>query len=181
MIQRVPPHEALNGATYLAKAGNDVDVAKLERYFGVNGYARASTVSDRGEYAIRGGVIDAFPPGADEPVRLDLFGDTLESIRAFDPLSQRSTRQLKSVDLLPVSEALIDADAITRFRTGYVRRSVLSARIRSTPPSARAGGGREWSTGYRCSIAGWRRRSTTWGRARSSPWTTRRARPATSG
>ena len=81
-------------------------VADLERYFAVNGYARASTVSDRGEFAIRGGVIDVFPPNAEEPVRLDLFGDTLESIRAFDPETQRSTKQLKDVALLPVSEAL---------------------------------------------------------------------------
>ena len=79
-----------------------------------------STVSERGEFAIRGGVIDVFPPAADEPVRLDLFGDTLESIRAFDPETQRSTKQLKEVSLLPVSEALLDKDAISRFRTGYL-------------------------------------------------------------
>jgi transcription-repair coupling factor (superfamily II helicase) len=95
-------------------------MAALERYFAVNGYHRASTVSERGEFAVRGGVIDVFPPGADEPVRLDLFGDTLESIRAFDRETQRSTKQLKSVDLLPVSEALLDAEAVARFRKGYV-------------------------------------------------------------
>src|SRR5437763_482570 len=82
----------------------------------VNGYQRASTVSEKGEFAIRGGVIDVFPPSAEEPVRLDLFGDTLESIRAFDPETQRSTRQLKDVSLLPVSEALLDKAAISRFR-----------------------------------------------------------------
>ncbi|HEX5377224.1 MAG TPA: transcription-repair coupling factor, partial [Phenylobacterium sp.] len=92
----------------------------LERYFAVNGYQRASTVSERGEFAIRGGVIDVFPPNAEEPVRLDLFGDTLESIRAFDPETQRSTRQLKDVSLLPVSEVLLDKDGIAKFRRGYV-------------------------------------------------------------
>jgi transcription-repair coupling factor (superfamily II helicase) len=120
LMQRVPPREALRRASYLAKSGQDLNVADLERYFAVNGYARASTVSERGEFAIRGGVIDVFPPAAEEPVRLDLFGDTLESIRAFDPETQRSTKQLKSVDLLPVSEVLLDADAIARFRRGYV-------------------------------------------------------------
>jgi transcription-repair coupling factor (superfamily II helicase) len=65
-------------------------------------------------------VIDVFSPTAEEPVRLDLFGDTLESIRGFDPETQRSTRQLKDVDLLPVSEALVDAETISRFRKGYV-------------------------------------------------------------
>jgi transcription-repair coupling factor (superfamily II helicase) len=120
LLQRVPPKAAIAKASYLAKAGQDVAVADLERYFAVNGYVRASTVSERGEFAIRGGVIDVFSPVDEEPVRLDLFGDTLESIRAFDPATQRSTRQLKSVDLLPVSEALIDKEAIARFRQGYV-------------------------------------------------------------
>ena len=120
LIQRVPPREALKQAAYHAQPGQSVDITDLERYFAVNGYVRASTVSERGEFAVRGGVIDVFAPGADEPVRLDLFGDTLESIRAFDPETQRSTRQLTSVDLLPVSEVLLDAASISRFRTGYV-------------------------------------------------------------
>src|SRR5262249_48915328 len=120
LIQRTPPISAIKGAGYSAQSGNSVEIADLERYFAVNGYSRASTVSERGEFAIRGGVIDVFPPTADEPVRLDLFGETLESIRAFDPETQRSTKQLKSVSLLPVSEALLDKDAISRFRTGYL-------------------------------------------------------------
>jgi transcription-repair coupling factor (superfamily II helicase) len=120
LLQRVPPLKALESASYQARTGQDVQVADLERYFAVNGYVRASTVSDRGEFAIRGGVIDVFAPAAEEPVRLDLFGDTLESIRAFDPETQRSTRQLHAVDLMPVSEVLLDADRISRFRKGYV-------------------------------------------------------------
>ncbi len=122
LLQRVPPREAVKAASYLAKAGQDVNVRDLERYFAVNGYVRASTVAERGEFAIRGGVIDVWAPGAEEPVRLDLFGDRLESIRAFDPETQRSTKQLKSIDLLPVSEVLLDADAVARFRKGYVGR-----------------------------------------------------------
>ncbi|WP_374576462.1 transcription-repair coupling factor, partial [Phenylobacterium sp.] len=120
MIQRVPPKASVTGATWSARVGNAVEIADLERYFAVNGYQRASTVSEKGEFAIRGGVIDVYPPSAEEPVRLDLFGDTLESIRAFDPETQRSTKQLKDVTLLPVSEALLDKDAIARFRRGYV-------------------------------------------------------------
>lgn len=120
LLQRLPPLKAVKRASYSAKVGNSVDIAEVEAYFAVNGYARASTVSDKGEFAIRGGVIDVYPPAADEPVRLDLFGDTLESIRAFDPETQRSTKQLKEVSLLPVSEALLDKDAISRFRTGYL-------------------------------------------------------------
>ncbi|HEY9216554.1 MAG TPA: transcription-repair coupling factor [Phenylobacterium sp.] len=120
LIQRVPPIADVKKATYSTTVGNVVAIGDLERYFAVNGYVRASTVSDRGEFAIRGGVIDVFPPAGEEPVRLDLFGDTLESIRAFDPETQRSTRQLKSVELLPVSEALLDAAAVSRFRSGYL-------------------------------------------------------------
>ena len=119
LTQRVPPREAVMGAGYAATVGHVVEIAKLERYFAVNGYVRASTVSERGEFAIRGGVIDVFPPNSAEPVRLDLFGDTLESIRSFDPETQRSTKQLKDVSLLPVSECLLDAESISMFRRGY--------------------------------------------------------------
>ncbi|MDO1558645.1 transcription-repair coupling factor [Brevundimonas sp. 2R-24] len=121
VTQRTAPREALQQAGFSARVGSDIDMAAVERYFAVNGYQRASTVSERGEFAIRGGVIDVFPPGAEEPVRLDLFGDTLESIRAFDPESQRSTRQLTEVSLAPVSEALLDKETIARFRGGFVR------------------------------------------------------------
>jgi len=120
LMQRLPPREVVSRAGYAAAIGASVDIADLERYFAINGYHRASTVSERGEFAVRGGVIDVFPPGQDEPARLDLFGDTLESVRAFDRESQRSTRQLKAVDLPPVSEILLDAEAIARFRSGYL-------------------------------------------------------------
>ncbi len=120
LVQRVPPRAIISKAGFQAAIGADINVSALERYFQVNGYQRASTVSERGEFAIRGGVIDVFPASADEPVRLDLFGDSLDSIRAFDPETQRSTRQLKTVDLPPVSETLLDAEAISRFRTGYL-------------------------------------------------------------
>ena len=119
-LQRVPPKDAVLGATWSTQVGADIDLKALERHFAINGYHRASTVSERGEFAIRGGVIDVFSPGADDPVRLDLFGDSLEAIRAFDRETQRSTRQLRSIDLLPVSEALLDEKTIARFRTGYL-------------------------------------------------------------
>jgi transcription-repair coupling factor (superfamily II helicase) len=120
LVQRVPARDVVAKGGYSAGVGARVDVPDLERYFAINGYQRASTVSEHGEFAIRGGVIDVYPPGAEEPVRLDLFGDTLESIRGFDPETQRSTRQLKVVNLPPVSETLLDPAAIARFRTGYL-------------------------------------------------------------
>ena len=120
LVQRVPARELVATGGYSTGIGARVDVPDLARYFAINGYQRASTVSEHGEFAIRGGVIDVYPPGTAEPVRLDLFGDTLESIRGFDPETQRSTRQLKSVSLPPVSETLLDPAAVARFRTGYL-------------------------------------------------------------
>jgi transcription-repair coupling factor (superfamily II helicase) len=118
--QRTPPRAITTSAGFETRVGRDLDTPALERYFAANGYMRASTVSERGEYAIRGGVIDVYPPGFPEPVRLDMFGSELESIRTFDPATQRSTGQLREVALAPVSEALLDADSISRFRTGYL-------------------------------------------------------------
>jgi transcription-repair coupling factor (superfamily II helicase) len=119
-MQRTPPREITCAAGFEAVVGLDLDLQALETYFAINGYVRASTVSDRGEFAVRGGVIDVFPPGFPEPVRLDMFGSELESIRTFDPETQRSTGQLREVSLSPVSEALLDADSISRFRSGYL-------------------------------------------------------------
>ena len=121
VLQRLPPAQVLREASFRAKVGDDVSISKLERYFAVNGYVRAATVSEKGEFAIRGGVIDVFPPSATEPVRLDLFGDTLDAVRGFDPMTQRSTVKLDRVELLPVSEALVDEAAISRFRTGFIQ------------------------------------------------------------
>ena len=76
---------------------------------------------DVGDYAARGGILDLYPPGAAAPIRLDFFGDTLESIRAFDPETQRSTTQLRSLDLVPVSEARLTTESIRRFRQAYAQ------------------------------------------------------------
>ena len=72
-----------------------------------------------GDFAIRGGIIDVFPPGEEGPVRLDLFGDVLDGVRRFDPITQRTTDTLKGIDLSPVSEVILDDAAITRFRQNY--------------------------------------------------------------
>ncbi len=119
-MQRTPPREVTCAAGFEAVVGLELDIQALETYFTTNGYMRASTVNERGEYAVRGGVIDVFPPGFEEPVRLDMFGSELESIRTFDPATQRSTGQRREVSLSPVSEALLNAETISRFRTGYL-------------------------------------------------------------
>src|SRR5208283_4219016 len=74
---------------------------------------------DVGDFAARGGILDLYPPGAAAPIRLDFFGDTLESIRAFDPETQLSVGQLRALDLAPVSEARLTTESIRRFRQAY--------------------------------------------------------------
>jgi transcription-repair coupling factor (superfamily II helicase) len=119
LVQLVPPRAVFQGASRSLAQGGTVRPEELARFLEANGYGRAGTVMEPGEYAIRGGIIDIFPAGRPEPVRLDLFGDTIESIRAFDPATQRSGAQVKSFALRPVSEVSLDADSIARFRTGW--------------------------------------------------------------
>jgi transcription-repair coupling factor (superfamily II helicase) len=100
-------------------AGNAVSMQELVERLEVSGYGRAGTVTDPGQYAVRGGILDLYPPGA-QPVRLDFFGDTLESIRAFDPETQRTAARLDSVELLPMSELVLTPDVRRAFRQRYV-------------------------------------------------------------
>jgi transcription-repair coupling factor (superfamily II helicase) len=118
-LQRVPPRSLYSEAATILRKGQTIDVAWLTKFLGENGYGRAETVMEPGEFAVRGGLFDLFPPGTQEPLRLDLFGDTLEAIRSFDPMSQRSTGTREEVVLLPVSEVLLTPQSIERFRSGY--------------------------------------------------------------
>src|SRR5271154_5223176 len=86
----------------------------------LNGFTRSGTVREAGDYAVRGGIVDLFAPGMVDPVRLDFFGDTLESIRSFDPDTQRTTKELRTLDLVPMAEFQLTTDTIRLFRTGYV-------------------------------------------------------------
>ncbi|MFQ5535206.1 MAG: transcription-repair coupling factor [Sphingomonadales bacterium] len=119
-VQRVPARAAIEGATFSVSVGKDMDVDGLTLFLSNNGYTRTGTVMEPGEFATRGGIIDIYAPDSDQPLRLDLFGDSLESIRAFDPLSQRTTARRQRVELVPVGEVLLNKQSIQRFRTGYV-------------------------------------------------------------
>ena len=118
-LQKVPPRSLYAEAAVVLRKGQTVDVTWLAKFLGENGYGRAETVMEPGEFAIRGGLIDLFPPGIAEPLRLDLFGDSLEEIRSFDSMSQRSTGTRDEVVLLPVSEVPLTPEGISRFRSGY--------------------------------------------------------------
>jgi transcription-repair coupling factor (superfamily II helicase) len=120
-LQRVPARGVIAQQALSAAPGNRLDMESVTGWLELNGFNRASTVREPGEYAVRGGILDLFPPGMDMPVRLDFFGDTLESIRTFDPETQRSQDQLHRIDLVPVAEFQLITETITRFRTGYVK------------------------------------------------------------
>jgi transcription-repair coupling factor (superfamily II helicase) len=102
--------------------GERIDRDRLAHLLQANGYARTDTVADSGEYAVRGGLVDLFPSGRSEGLRLDFFGDEIESVRRFDPATQRTTGKLDGFTLLPASETLLDEESITRFRSGYRER-----------------------------------------------------------
>ena len=120
LVQRVPARERIAVETFSAAVGNALDTDKIVAWLEANGFLRTGTVRDTGEYAVRGGIIDLSPPGLANPVRLDFFGDTLESIRSFDPETQRTIGQLRSLDLVPMSEVQLTTETIRRFRQGYV-------------------------------------------------------------
>ncbi len=119
LVQRVPPRPVFEGVSMVLRTGGTVDPEVLTGFLEANGYGRAGTVMEPGEYATRGGIIDIYPAGEPDPVRLDLFGDTIESLRRFDPSTQRSTTKLQTLILRPVSEVPLDPASVTRFREGW--------------------------------------------------------------
>jgi transcription-repair coupling factor (superfamily II helicase) len=121
-LQRVPARARVAAESFQAAPGNRIDMADLQNWLETNGFSRTSTVRDQGEYAVRGGILDIYAPGAEAPVRLDFFGDTLESIRRFDPESQRTTGTLRRLEWMAMSEISLDPDTVARFRRNYVAR-----------------------------------------------------------
>ncbi|WP_240002285.1 transcription-repair coupling factor [Oleisolibacter albus] len=118
-LQKVPPRLAFRNASFSATVGERINLAELQRFLSQNGYVRAQTVREPGEFAIRGGIIDLYPPGTAEPLRLDLFGDDLDGVRTFDPMTQLTTEKRDGFQLTPMSEVFLDEMSVQRFRTGY--------------------------------------------------------------
>ena len=118
-MQRIPAREVLREAAFTARVGDRIDEQALRNFLVRMGFSQAPTVTEPGDYAIRGGIFDIFPPGEGGPVRMDLFGDVLDGARRFDPVSQRTTEKMDVVELAPVSEVILDDSAITRFRQNY--------------------------------------------------------------
>ncbi|MEO1065784.1 MAG: transcription-repair coupling factor [Pseudomonadota bacterium] len=120
-LQKTPDATFFKDKVLMAKPGNRIDMDRITGWLENNGFDRTPTVRERGEYAIRGGIIDLYAPGDAKPLRLDFFGDTLESIRTFDADTQISKTQEKSFELIPMSEIQLSEDTIRRFREFYIR------------------------------------------------------------
>jgi transcription-repair coupling factor (superfamily II helicase) len=99
--------------------GERIDRDSLAQLLQANGYVRTDTVHDQGEYAVRGSLVDLFPSGEEHALRLDFFGDEVESVRTFDPADQRTTGRVDGFTLLPASETLLDDESVKRFRSRY--------------------------------------------------------------
>lgn len=120
LLQRMPPASRIATQGFHARPGNQVDMESLIQQLEMGGFERVATVRDIGEYAVRGGILDLYAPGWEEAMRLDFFGDTLESIRSFDVDSQRTTAQRKEIRLQAMSEVTLTPETISRFRRNYI-------------------------------------------------------------
>jgi transcription-repair coupling factor (superfamily II helicase) len=115
-LYRLAPPSFLAGTTFHFKVHQKLDEARLRAQLTLAGYSHVTQVVSPGEYAVRGGLIDLFPMGSNMPFRVDLFDDEIDSIRTFDPDSQRSLYPVPEIRLLPGHEFPMDDDARTRFR-----------------------------------------------------------------
>jgi len=117
LLLRVLPKSAMMQALEYLQVEEEVNREALLRRLEANGYVRTSLVEERGDYSVRGGVIDLFPPLYAHPVRLEFWGDRLESIRHFESLSQRSIQNLKELVVLPANEIIMEKENVRRARS----------------------------------------------------------------
>ncbi|HML43942.1 MAG TPA: transcription-repair coupling factor [Hyphomicrobium zavarzinii] len=120
VLQRVPPRAFIRNAMKSVAPGQRVDLNRFVARLSLAGYTRTGTVMEAGEFAVRGGILDLFPPGRQNPVRFDFFGDTLESIKVFDAETQRTAKPLRKLIVMPVSEVAFGEAPTALFRSRYV-------------------------------------------------------------
>jgi transcription-repair coupling factor (superfamily II helicase) len=126
LSRRVIPKEVLREHVLEIKAGAELPPEDLTRRLATLGYSRSPLVESPGEFARRGGLLDLYPPGAEGPVRVDYFGDYVESLRRFEPQSQRTTGEVESVKVLPLREVVIGEEAVLRLLGDLERGGVRS-------------------------------------------------------
>ena len=119
VLQKLPLKKIFLNSSREVAVGSKLNFNDFIHYVSINGYTKVAQVYEQGEYAVRGDIIDIFPVGTDEPLRIDLFDDEVERIRKFDVMSQRTTSELKSYTFKVMSEVVLDANTIKTFRSKY--------------------------------------------------------------
>ena len=119
LMHRLPPRDYIAGHSFLMKVGDRIEIQTLRAQLTRANYNSVSQVMQPGEFAVRGGIVDLYPAGSEQPFRIDLFDDRIESIREFDPASQRSAKSINAIRLLPAREFPMTEEAIQRFRQAF--------------------------------------------------------------
>lgn len=119
VMQRLPPIEYISQNSFVLKVGDRCDLDSLRATFTAHGYLQVEQVLDHGEFAIRGSILDIFPMGCTQPLRIDFFDDEVDTIAYFDVQSQRSQQKIDEIKLLPANEFPLDEDSISIFRSRY--------------------------------------------------------------
>jgi transcription-repair coupling factor (superfamily II helicase) len=119
LMHRLPPTQFIAGSSLVLELGQALDIDSFRRNLERNGYRNVETVFERGEFTLRGSLFDIFPMGSKLPYRIDLLDDEVDSLRTFDPESQRTIDKVSSINLLPAREFPLDGSAIRRFQSNW--------------------------------------------------------------
>jgi transcription-repair coupling factor (superfamily II helicase) len=128
LMQRIAPRSHITGSGLVLAKGQKLDLAAEQRRLEASGYRHVPQVAEPGDFAVRGALLDIFPTGTAEPYRIELFDDEVESIRSFDPETQRSQQQVDKVELLPAREFPLTEEAAKEFRGNLRERFPIDVR-----------------------------------------------------
>ncbi|MHB1273095.1 MAG: transcription-repair coupling factor family protein, partial [Rhodanobacter sp.] len=128
LMQRIAPRSHITGSSLMLAKGQKLDLAHEKRRLESSGYRNVPQVAEPGDFAVRGALLDIFPMGTAEPYRIELFDDEVDSIRSFDPETQRSQQQVDKVELLPAREFPLTDEAAKTFRGNLRERFPIDVR-----------------------------------------------------
>ena len=119
LMQKLPPINYISGFSFKIKVGDHIDLNDFRTNLQNSAYLSVSQVMAPGEYAVRGGLLDVFPMGSKAPLRIDLFDNEVESLKYFEPQSQRTTESINAIELLPAREFPLHDEAVSFFRESF--------------------------------------------------------------
>ncbi len=143
LTQKLPPRAVFATKQLELKAGATIERAALQQFLAANGYRRVTTVREPGDYALRGDIADLYPPDQEQPIRIDFFDTTIESLKTYDALTQLTTGSLPSLQLDRTAELVLDETAVARFRNGY--RELFGAQLKDDPLYSAVSEGRAYA------------------------------------